>query len=126
MNKKIIQFTNLLEAIFEDTNTRIACMDRDLGFLRVNKAYADANGKEPGHFAGKRYFDLFRTRGKRPFSGARSKPVRLQLDPQNAGDNILYPQDLTVLKMELQLLTRYLFFSHIITVCLGSKRLELV
>ena len=53
------QSTELLEIIFENTHTLIAYLDKDMNFIRVNKAYALADGKEPDYFVGKGHFDLF-------------------------------------------------------------------
>ena len=59
MNKEIIQSSELLELIFENTHTLIAYLDKDMKFLRVNRAYATADGKDPDYFIGKGHFDLF-------------------------------------------------------------------
>jgi PAS domain S-box-containing protein len=37
----------------------IAYMDRDFNFIRVNRAYAEADERPPGFFVGKNHFDLF-------------------------------------------------------------------
>jgi PAS domain S-box-containing protein len=34
-------------------------MDKDFNFIRVNKMYADADGKQPEDFTGKNHFELF-------------------------------------------------------------------
>lgn len=49
----------LLENAFSITRVRIACLDNQFNFVRVNPAYAQANGKHPDSFVGKPYFDLF-------------------------------------------------------------------
>ncbi|KPJ95794.1 MAG: hypothetical protein AMJ53_01950, partial [Gammaproteobacteria bacterium SG8_11] len=49
----------ILELIFENTHTCIAYMDTSFNFIRVNNAYAQADGKSPEFFVGKNHFDLF-------------------------------------------------------------------
>ena len=53
------EHNSLLESIFGNTLTMIAYLDADFNFLKVNKAYASADGKEPGFFTGKNHFELF-------------------------------------------------------------------
>ncbi|MGQ9654174.1 MAG: PAS domain-containing protein [Thermodesulfobacteriota bacterium] len=49
----------LLEAVFSSMHLMIAHMDREFNFIRVNRAYAEADGREPDFFAGKNHFDLY-------------------------------------------------------------------
>jgi PAS domain S-box-containing protein len=49
----------LLDRIFATTHFCIVNLDRDLNFVRVNQAYADACGYPPEFFAGKNHFDLY-------------------------------------------------------------------
>jgi len=49
----------LSELIFESTHTLIAYLDTEFDFIRVNKAYAQADNKTPEYFSGKNHFDLF-------------------------------------------------------------------
>lgn len=49
----------LLEAVFSSMHLMIAHMDRQFNFIRVNRAYAEADGREPDFFAGKNHFDLY-------------------------------------------------------------------
>jgi PAS domain S-box-containing protein len=51
--------SELLEKIFSSTGVLIAYMDRDFNFIRVNRAYAEADERPPGFFVGKNHFDLF-------------------------------------------------------------------
>ena len=51
--------SGLLEVIFENALTMIAYLDRDFNFIRVNSAYAHADGKESEFFTGKNHFDLY-------------------------------------------------------------------
>lgn len=49
----------LLERFFSSSHILTAYMDREFTFLRVNKAYAMADNREPSFFVGKNHFDLF-------------------------------------------------------------------
>ena len=49
----------LLDRIFATTHFCIVYLDRDLNFVRVNQAYADAGGHPPEFFVGKNHFDLY-------------------------------------------------------------------
>jgi PAS domain S-box-containing protein len=49
----------LLERIFSTTHLLIAYLDTDFNFLRVNRAYAAADGRDPDFFVGKHHFDLY-------------------------------------------------------------------
>jgi PAS domain S-box-containing protein len=51
--------SELLEKMFSSTGVKIAYMDRDFNFIRVNRAYAEADERPPGFFVGKNHFDLF-------------------------------------------------------------------
>ena len=49
----------LLEKIFSSTGVMIAYMDRAFNFIRVNRAYAEADERSPEFYVGKGHFDLF-------------------------------------------------------------------
>jgi PAS domain S-box-containing protein len=49
----------LLTKVFSTTHLLIAYMDADFNFIRVNRAYAAADGREPESFEGKNHFDLY-------------------------------------------------------------------
>jgi PAS domain S-box-containing protein len=49
----------VLERLFDNTHMLIAYLDRDFHFVRVNRAYADADGHPPDFFPGKNHFDLY-------------------------------------------------------------------
>lgn len=49
----------LLERVFAAVNVLIAYMDRDFRFIRVNRAYAEVDGRDPGFFVGKNHFELY-------------------------------------------------------------------
>ncbi|MBI1194930.1 MAG: PAS domain-containing protein [Gammaproteobacteria bacterium] len=51
--------TQIVNAIFDATPVLIAYLDKDLNFVRVNKAYASADGQSPDDFVGKKHFDLY-------------------------------------------------------------------
>lgn len=55
----LLQSNELLEQVFEHLQVGVAYLDRDLNFLRVNRAYADANHQTPEFFTGKNHFELF-------------------------------------------------------------------
>ncbi len=50
--------TELLERIFSTTHMLVAYLDTDFNFIRVNRAYANAENHEPEYFVGKNYFAL--------------------------------------------------------------------
>lgn len=49
----------LLDRIFATTHFCLVYLDRDLNFIRVNRAYADAGGHPPEFFIGRNHFDLY-------------------------------------------------------------------
>lgn len=57
--RELVEANQLLEAIFDHTHIMVALLDSQLIFIRVNRAYADADEKEPGFYPGKKHFDLF-------------------------------------------------------------------
>lgn len=54
----LLQRNELLEKAFSTMNIKIAYLDGELNFVRVNPAYAESSGKSPEFFIGKPYFDL--------------------------------------------------------------------
>lgn len=56
---KLRRHSQLLEGFFQHTITPLAFMDREFNFIRVNQAYAAADGKTPEDFAGKNHFALY-------------------------------------------------------------------
>ena len=49
----------LLETIFSNVHFLVAYLTPDFDFIRVNRAYAEADGRSQGFFTGKNHFDLF-------------------------------------------------------------------
>jgi PAS domain S-box-containing protein len=49
----------ILESVFSATDVLYAYLDTDFNFIRVNRAYAEADGREPEFYVGKNHFDLF-------------------------------------------------------------------
>ncbi|GAJ15926.1 unnamed protein product, partial [marine sediment metagenome] len=50
---------HMLETILEQTHILIAYQDPDFNFILVNRAYAEADKREPSFYPGKNHFDLF-------------------------------------------------------------------
>ena len=57
--RSLAERTRLLDAFFESSLEPTAILDRDFNFLRVNRAYADADGMEPHEFVGHNHFELY-------------------------------------------------------------------
>jgi PAS domain S-box-containing protein len=49
----------LLGTILENTPVLVAFLDAEFNFLRVNRAYAQADERDPSFFPGKNHFDLY-------------------------------------------------------------------
>ncbi len=56
---EVRQSSVLLENIFSNIHVLIAYMDPEFNFIRVNRLYAEADGREPEFYIGKNHFDLF-------------------------------------------------------------------
>jgi PAS domain S-box-containing protein len=56
---ELIRTNELLERVFSSIDLMIAYMDKDFNFIRVNRAYAEADGREPDFYVGKNHFALF-------------------------------------------------------------------
>ncbi len=56
---KLRKNSRMLEAFFQHTITPLAFMDKYFNFVRVNEAYARADGKTPEFFIGKNHFALY-------------------------------------------------------------------
>ncbi len=57
--QKLRDALQLLESIFEHTHLMLAYLDPQFDFIRVNRAYARADSREPSFYAGKNHFDLY-------------------------------------------------------------------
>jgi PAS domain S-box-containing protein len=62
---KLRKSSQMLEGFFQHTITPLAFMDRRFNFIRVNEAYARADGKSPEFFKGKNHFSLYPDGGNR-------------------------------------------------------------
>jgi PAS domain S-box-containing protein len=56
---ELAKANELLERMFSSVDISIAYMDKEFNFIRVNPAYAEADGREPGFYVGKNHFALF-------------------------------------------------------------------
>lgn len=56
---ELARVNELLETVFSSIDLAIAYMDKDFNFIRVNRAYAEADDREPEFFMGKNHFDLY-------------------------------------------------------------------
>ncbi len=57
--KDLREAHQLLETIFDHTHLMVAYLDPQLNFIRVNRAYAQADERVPAFFPGKNHFDLY-------------------------------------------------------------------
>ena len=56
---ELARSTELLERVFSSVDLSIAYMDKGFNFIRVNRAFADMFGGDPGSYAGKNLFVLY-------------------------------------------------------------------
>ena len=56
---ELAKTNELLEKVFSSVDLAIAYMDKDFNFIRVNRVYAEADGRKPEFFAGKNHFSLY-------------------------------------------------------------------
>jgi PAS domain S-box-containing protein len=59
--------TKRFEAFFDNSISPLAFLDKDFNFIRVNKAYADADEKSISYFPGRNHFDLYPSKAKAIF-----------------------------------------------------------
>ncbi len=59
MEEALRESNELLEAVFSSMHLMIAYMDRDFNFIRVNRAYAEADERGPDFYVGKNHFELY-------------------------------------------------------------------
>lgn len=53
------QSNELLETMFSNIHIMVAYLDAKFNFIRVNRKFAEADGKAPADFPGKNHFDLY-------------------------------------------------------------------
>ncbi len=56
---RLAESNQILSGVLEHTHMLAAYLDRTFDFIWVNRAYAEAGGKEPSFFPGKNHFDLY-------------------------------------------------------------------
>ncbi len=59
VEKMLNTTSELLKRMFSSIDVLVAYMDRDFNFIRVNRAYAEADGRTPRFYVGKKHFALF-------------------------------------------------------------------
>jgi PAS domain S-box-containing protein len=57
--EELARANELLERMFSNIGVSVAYMDKDFNFIRVNRAYAEADEQEPEFYVGKNHFVLF-------------------------------------------------------------------
>ena len=57
--QSLFKSNELMECIFANIRTLLAYMDADFNFIRVNQAYAAADGRSPDDLVGKNHFELY-------------------------------------------------------------------
>ena len=56
---RLREASELLERLFATIGVQIACMDREFNFIRVNRAFAEADGRDVQDYPGGNYLELF-------------------------------------------------------------------
>ncbi len=62
VEEKLVEANKLLETLLDHTHMMVAYLDTQFNFVRVNRAYAEADGQVPSFFPGKNHFDLYPNR----------------------------------------------------------------
>lgn len=57
----------MFETYFENALTSFVLLDKKFNFIRVNKAYAKATGRDPSEFIGHNHFDIYPSDAKKIF-----------------------------------------------------------
>jgi len=57
--QELRETTQLLETILDHTHTLVAYMDSEFNLVKINRGYAEADGRDPSFFPGKNHFDLY-------------------------------------------------------------------
>jgi PAS domain S-box-containing protein len=55
----LVETSEIVEKMFSTTHLCIAYMDTDFNFIRVNRAYAESDGRDEKFFMGKNHFDIY-------------------------------------------------------------------
>jgi len=55
----LLETKELLERVFSSIDLMVAYMDKDFNFIRVNRSYAEVDGRAPEFFVGKNHFALY-------------------------------------------------------------------
>lgn len=58
-NRALREANTQIEKLLSSTHMQIAYLDRDFNFIRVNRRYAEGNGKTEDFFPGRNHFELF-------------------------------------------------------------------
>lgn len=56
---ELLRANEILERVFSSIDLLVAHMDREFNFIRVNRAYAEADERDPEFYVGKNHFALF-------------------------------------------------------------------
>ncbi|MEW6714477.1 MAG: response regulator [Nitrospirota bacterium] len=87
LEEAIMLHTKRFETFFDTSITLLAFLDKDFNFIRVNKAYANADEKEISYFPGRNHFDLYPSDAKAIFE----EVVRTKTAFQTFGRPFIYP-----------------------------------
>lgn len=76
-------YFKIFEALFENNLIPCAILDSEFNFIRVNKAYAQADNKEPADFIGSNHFELYPSDAEEIFRQvvATKQPYKVQAMP---------------------------------------------
>jgi len=55
----LVETSEIMEKMFSTTHLCIAYMDTDFNFIRVNRAYAESDGRNEKFFMGKNHFEIY-------------------------------------------------------------------
>jgi PAS domain S-box-containing protein len=66
-NQDLQKTTEVLEKLFSGIHFMLAYIDTDFNLLRVNRAFAEDDGRDPEFFVGKNLFDLFPNADRKNF-----------------------------------------------------------
>ncbi len=86
---KLAEQSQLVDAIFENSQSCNVILDRDFNFIRVNAAYASADNRKPEDFPGRNHFEFYPSEAREIFEQVvRSKqPVEVTARPFRYADH---------------------------------------